>query len=241
MLIYFAVKKGFLIFSGGVMINELLWIEMMIGCFLLIILAYTLFGRTGLYVWTAMAIILANIQVLKTIELFGLVTSLGNVLYSSTFLVTDILNEMYTKKEAKKAVWIGFFALIATTLIMQITLYFTPHASDFISPHIEAIFSLLPRIALASIIAYIVSQTHDVIIFAKLKKGFKGKHLWLRNNLSTVSSQLIDNIIFTLIAFIGVFSWQIIVEIFITTMVMKLVIAGFDTPFIYWDKRIKAR
>ncbi|MFC1734350.1 queuosine precursor transporter [candidate division KSB1 bacterium] len=223
------------------MINELLWLEMMVGCFLLVMLAYTLFGRTGLYVWTTIAIILANIQVMKTIEIFGLVTSLGNVLYSSTFLVTDILNEMYSKKDAKKAVWIGFFALIATTLIMQITLYFTPHTSDFVSPHIEAIFSFFPRIALASIIAYLISQNHDVWVFAKLKKGFKGKHLWLRNNLSTISSQLIDNIIFTLIAFVGVFSWEIILQIFVTTMVMKLMIAGFDTPFMYWARRIKAR
>lgn len=223
------------------MINELLWFEMMIGCFLLIILAYVLFGKTGLYVWTTIAIILANIQVLETIEVFGLVTTLGNVLYSSTFLVTDILNEKYSKKDAQKAVWIGFFALIATTAIMQLTLYFVPHESDFISPHLSAIFSFLPRIALASITAYLVSQTHDVWVFAEIRKAYKGKYLWLRNNLSTITSQLIDNILFTTIAFLGIFSWQIMLEIFITTMFMKIIVALCDTPFIYWARKIRAR
>ncbi|MFC1754349.1 queuosine precursor transporter [Thermoproteota archaeon] len=223
------------------MINELLWIELLIGCFLLIILAYTLFGRTGLYIWIATAVILANIQVMKTIEFFGLVTAMGNVIYGSIFLCTDILNEVYSKKDAQKGVWIGFFVLIATTIIMQTTLYFVPHESDFMSEPIAAIFGFLPRIALASLTAYLISQTHDVYFFAKLKKMFKGKHLWLRNNASTVLSQLIDNVIFTLIAFVGIFSWSIIFQIFIVSLAMKVFVGICDTPFIYWAKKIRAK
>ena len=62
----------------------------------MVILIYRLFGKTGLYIWTAVAVILANIQVMKTIQVFGLVTALGNVIYSSLFLVTDIINENYS-------------------------------------------------------------------------------------------------------------------------------------------------
>jgi len=212
----------------------------------MIILAYKLFGKNGLYAWVAMAVILANIQVMKTIEIFGLVTALGTVIYSSLFLVTDILNENHSKKDAQKSVWIGFFILITTTIIMQITLYFTPHESDLLSPHIQAIFSFLPRIAIASLIAYLASQSHDVFLFAKLKKLYKGKKLWLRNNVSTIASQTIDNIIFTFLAFgpipfFGqVFEWNIIFQIFIVAMVMKFVVALLDTPFIYWAKKIKS-
>ena len=221
------------------MINEILWIGLLIGSFLMVILSYRLFGKTGLYIWTALAVILANIQVMKTVEVFGLVTALGNVIYSSLFLVTDILNENHSEKEAKKAVWIGFFVLISTTIIMQMTIYFVPHESDFLSEHLTAVFSVLPRIAFASLTAYLISQSHDVWFFARMKKKQKKHHLWLRNNLSTITSQLLDNIIFTLIAFVGVFSWDIIIQIFVTSLIMKCIVAVCDTPFVYWARNIR--
>lgn len=221
------------------MTNELLWFGLLILSLFMVIFSYKLFGKTGLYIWTVIAVILANIQVMKTIQIFGLVTALGNVLYASLFLVTDILNENHSKKEARKAVWIGFFALLATTVIMQVTLFFIPHESDLLGEHIYAIFSFMPRIALASISAYLISQTYDIWIFAKLKKRHKTKYLWLRNNISTITSQLLDNTIFALIAFIGVFHWSLIIQIFITSMILKIIVAGFDTPFIYLAKKIK--
>ena len=221
------------------MINELLWIGLLLTSFFTIILAYKLFGITGLYVWTALGVILANIQVMKTIQVFGLVTAMGNVIYSSLFLVTDIINENHSKKDAQKAVWIGFFVLITTTIIMQISIQFIPDESDFLSEHITAIFSFLPRIAFASLIAYLISQSHDVWFFAKFKKRHKKRYLWLRNNLSTVTSQLIDNIIFTLIAFVGVFSWNIIGQIFLTSYILKVIVAACDTPFVYLARKIK--
>ena len=221
------------------MINELLWIILLLISFLSIIIAYKLFGKTGLYVWTALAVILANIQVMKTIQIFGLVTAMGNIIYSSLFLVTDIINENHSKKDAQKAVWIGFFVLIITTIIMQISIQFIPDESDFISEHITAIFSFLPRIAFASLLAYLISQSHDVLVFAKIKKIHKKRYLWFRNNLSTITSQLIDNIIFTLVAFVGVFSWNVIGQIFFTSFILKVIIAVFDTPFVYLSRKIK--
>jgi len=221
------------------MFNELLWTGLLVINFFLVILAYKFFGKTGLYAWVALSMILANIQVMKTIELFGFVTAMGNIIYASIFLVTDIIDELYDKKSANKAVWIGFFVLISTTIIMQITLCFVPHESDFLGSHIKAIFSFLPRITIASLTAYLISQFHDVWFFLLLKKKTKGKYLWLRNNVSTITSQLIDNIVFTLIAFVGVFSWAVIAQIFITSYIMKIIIAVCDTPFIYWAKRIK--
>ncbi len=220
------------------MINELLWIGLLLVSFSSVIIAYKLFGKTGLYVWTALAVILANIQVMKTIQIFGLVTALGNVIYSSLFLVTDILNENHSKKDAQKAVWIGFFVLIITTIIMQISILFIPDESDFLSEHIVAIFSVLPRIAFASLLAYLISQSHDVWFFAKLKKKHNKRYLWLRNNLSTITSQLIDNVIFTLIAFVGVFSWEIIGQIFLTSLILKIIVAIFDTPYLYLSRKM---
>jgi len=222
------------------MINEILWIGLLIANFIIVLFSYRLFGKTGLYVWTAVAVILANIQVMKTIQIFGLVTALGNIIYSSLFLVTDILNENHTRKDAQKAVWIGFFVLISTTILMYITIHFIPHESDFMSEHITAIFTFLPRITLASLTAYIISQNHDVWFFSYLKKRFNKDKLWLRNNLSTITSQLIDNIIFTVIAFVGTFPLEIIIQIFFTSLIMKVVVAFLDTPFIYMARKIKS-
>ncbi len=230
------------------MINELLWILLLIVTFFGITLAYRLFGKYGLYGWIGVALIIANIQVMKTIEIFGFVTAMGNIIYATTFLATDILNENYGKKEAKKAVWFGFFILLLITIIMQISLQFVPHESDSLSPALEQIFGFLPRIAFASLIAYLISQLHDVWIFNLLKEKTKGRYLWLRNNISTIISQLFDNVVFTLIAFVGffglfgwerVFEWNIIFQIFIVSYVMKFIVAALDTPFMYWARKIK--
>jgi len=221
------------------MYNEALWIGSLIVSLLTVIIAYKLFGRIGLYIWVAAAVIIANIQVFKLVEVFGLETALGNVIYASVFLATDILNENHSKKDAQKAVWIGFFVLISVTIIMQITLLLEPSPNDVTGESISTIFSLMPRVAIASLTAYFVSQTHDVWFFAKLKKKHKKSKLWLRNNLSTVTSQTIDNVIFTLIAFAGMLDWDIIVQIFITSLILKIIVAACDTPFMYLARKIK--
>ena len=205
----------------------------------MVVFAYRFFGKTGLYVWTATAVILANIQVLKTVQLFGMVATLGNIIYGSLFLSTDILSENHGKKAAKKAVWIGFFVLIAATIIMQLCLQFIPDASDFAHGSLEVLFGFLPRIALASLTAYLISQHFDVWYFDFLKKKTKGKYLWLRNNMTTMTSQFFDSIIFVMIAFYGVFPNSVLWEIFLTTYVLKWIVAIIDTPFIYWARRMK--
>ncbi len=217
--------------------NEVLWIGLLIINFSMILLAYKLWGKTGLYIWMGFAIVLANIQVLKTIELFGLAATLGNIIFGSTFLVTDILSEKYGKKEATKAVWMGFFAMIASTVIMTICLYFIPHASDFAQESLVTIFSLMPRIAVASLTAYLLSSHHDVWAYALWKK--KWNKLWLSNNLSTMVSQAIDSVVFCFIAFWGMFPIDVFWQILLTTYLVKWVVAALDTPFVYIAKRIR--
>jgi queuosine precursor transporter len=208
--------------------------------FILFLLCYKWFGKAGLFAWIAAATILANLQVVKTIEMFGLVMTLGNVIYGTIYLATDLLNEKYGEKEAKKAVWFGFFTLVMTTIIMQLVLVFEPHESDFAQTHLEALFGLMPRLALGSLTAYLVSQYLDVKLFAKLREKFsRPDQLWIRNNGSTMVSQLIDTFIFCIIAFAGVFSWDVWVQIFFTTYVIKFVVSLASTPFIYIARGFK--
>ncbi|OIU71299.1 queuosine precursor transporter [Rossellomorea aquimaris] len=206
--------------------------------FSLLLIMYRMFGRTGLFVWIGLSTILANLQVVKTIEIFGLTATLGNAMYGSAFLVTDILNERYGKKEAQKAVWLGFFTLIIMTIIMQMALIFQPHPEDIAQGALSTIFGLIPRIAAGSLAAYLVSQFTDVFIFSYLKKKFPGdRQFWIRNNGSTMISQLLDTLVFTSIAFLGTFPFDIWLEIFITTYLLKWLISILDTPFGYIAKR----
>jgi uncharacterized integral membrane protein (TIGR00697 family) len=199
----------------------------------------------GLFIWVPIAGIVANIQVIQTIELFGFTATLGNIVYASSFLVTDILSENYGKKEANKAIWIGFFSLIAMTILMNLALFFNPTAEAFSQEtykSIETIFSFMPRIVLASLVAYILSQKHDIWAFHFWKKRFSStKTLWIRNNLSTMVSQLLDSLVFTVIAFYGVFEMEILIEIFATTYLLKWLVAASDTPFIYIASKMKSK
>lgn len=221
--------------------NEILWFLFMLLDFSMVILIFRLFRKDGLYVMIVTSIIVCNIQVIKTVKLFGMTATLGNVLYGSIFFSTDLLGEIYGKKEAKKGVLIGFFALIIMMLYMKIALIFKPDVSDFSQPHLEGIFNMMPRIVLASLSAYIISQMHDVWAFHFWKKKTGGRFLWLRNNFSTMVSQFIDSIVFCSIAFIGVFPVDTWWDILITTYLLKFVVAIFDTPFIYLGKYLALR
>lgn len=204
--------------------------------FTLITLAYKFFGKSGLYAWVGISVILANVQVAKIISFFGLVTAMGNVIYGSSFLATDILTEKYGKEYARKAVFIGFFMLVSTAIIMKLTLLFIPHPSDTLSPALEQIFGFMPDATIASLTAYLISQLHDVWAFDFWKRKTEGRHLWLRNNASTMVSQLIDNVIFTTLffvvfnpSFVSSLGISGIFEIFLTSYLMKFIVAVLDT------------
>ena len=225
--------------------NEMPWAGMLIVNFLAILFAYVRFGRIGLYIWIPISTILANIQVVMLVDLFGFGTTLGNILYAGGFLVTDILAENYGREYAKKAVKIGFFSLIVMTIIMQIAVNFTPSDVEegiLTFNGVKRIFDFMPRIVIASLISYWVSQTHDIWAYEKWRERFsERRHIWIRNNMSTMVSQLIDNSLFTIIAFWGIYPKEVLLEIFITTYFMKFIVAVFDTPFVYIASHLKAK
>lgn len=181
-----------------------------------------------------MATVVANIQVVKTVEMFGIVMTLGNTMYVSLYLTSDLLNEKFGRQEAKKAVWFGFFTLIMTTILMQMVLAFQPQETDIAQGSLETIFGLMPRLALGSLTAYFVSQFLDVRLYAWIRKFYpKRNQLWIRNNGSTMVSSFVDTVIFCSIAFIGEYSLQVWFEILLTTYVFKFVLTAAGTPFLY--------
>lgn len=216
------------------------WVTMIVGTFGLILTAYKLFGLYGLYGFAALALVIANIQVLKNVTMLGFAATLGNVVFSATFLTTDIIGEIYGKAKAKVAVYIGFFSAIVFLVTIQLALWFPAAPGDWAQPHMEALFTILPRITVASLTAYFFSNLHDVWAFAFWKKIFPAKkYLWLRNNASTVVSQLVDSTLFAFIAFLGIFPLGVVIEIALTTYILKVIVAVADTPFVYLARRMK--
>ncbi len=222
--------------------NEILWLVMLAANFAGILFVYRFFGRVGLYAWVPIAVIVANIQVLKTVEIFGITAYLGNIVYATSFLATDILSENYGSRDAGRAVGIGFVSLAALTLYMNIALLSRPSPIDFAQQSMATLFTLLPRIALASFVAYGVSQVHDVWAYARLKsRRPDSRWIWLRNNLSTMVSQAVDSLIFVFIAFAGSIPWGEFWQIAFSTYLLKWLVAAADTPLVYlaagWKKR----
>ncbi len=223
--------------------NTLLGLIFIFIHFGLVLFAYRQFGKTGLMVWIAISTILANIQVLKGIEILGLQATLGNTLYGSIFFATDILSEKYGKKDAARSVYLGFFSAITLLITMQLALMFVPLQDDFalaVHDALSLIFGFSGRIVLASLTAYLISQLLDVTIYSKIRQWLPSdRWLWVRNNGSTMISQAIDTAIFVSIAFWGLSYdlWQIM----LSTYILKFLIAAVDTPFLYLAKKIEPK
>lgn len=206
--------------------NELLWICTLLLCFITIIFSYKFLGKNGLFIWIVVATIVANIQTVKIIELFGLETTLGNILYGSTFLSTDILNYKYGIKESRKTIVYGFFAMIAMTVFMFICLLYKSSSNDFAQDSLNLIFSFNVRITLGSLAGFGISQFIDSYLFNRLQKKYS--KLWLSNNVSTMLCQVIDTVVFTLIAYLGIIPFGVAFEIMISAYIFKFVVALLD-------------
>ena len=137
------------------------------------------------------------------------------------------------KKEANRIVWLGLWM----NLVMIAFLYlgrFLPPASFWEKQHAyETILGMVPRIVAASMVAYLISQLHDVWAFLFWRRVTAGKHLWLRNNLSTIVSQFLDSIIFITLAFAGTVANAVLVNMIISQYLVKIILALADTPFCY--------
>ena len=205
--------------------------------FSLVVLIEKLFKKEGLYVWLSIATILANLTVCKMIDVFSFTTSLGNVLFASTFLATDIMSEKYSKKDAKKGVYISIFSGITFIIITQLTLLFIPSADDVVNDAMKTLFSISIRTISASMIMFFISNMADIHIYNKLKEKYPNK-MWLRNNLSTIACNCIENYFFNTLAFIGIFPMSVIISIATTTTIIEIVIALCDTPFLYLSKKL---
>ncbi|MDJ0919137.1 MAG: queuosine precursor transporter [Woeseiaceae bacterium] len=223
--------------------QEVLWLGTLVLDLSGTVLLYRLFGKAGLQVAIATSIILANLQGPKLTEIFGLQTSLGVIFYSSIFFATDVLSENYGRKEANKAVQMGFVVSVIVLVMMSLALTFQPSTrpetaefSGNIHDAFSTILNFTPRFIIGSLLAYYISQSFDVWAFHKIKQWTQGRHLWLRNNLSTLSSQVVDTTVYSLVTWWGVVDLKTALTLGAAKYVFKIVIALIDTVFLYWAR-----
>lgn len=217
--------------------NLILSIIYLFLSFLLTIICYKKYGKIGMYIWMCLGVIISNIQTIKMASLFGLTVSLGNISYGTVFLTTDILSEVYGEKTTKQAIKLSFLVMIVFTLFMWLFLQYEPSSLDTSQKALETVFGYIPRITLGSMVAYYISQTCDAKLYAVLKRYCS--KIWLRNNVSTFISQIVDTTLFLIISFAGLMSFSSLVELFLTMIFFKILIAILDTPFIYIAKKFE--
>ena len=228
------------------MINEIMLLVSVVVIYGAVLVAYRLFGKSGMYAMTVIATILANIEVLILIDGFGMEQTLGNVMFASTYLVTDILSENEGKRYASKAVYIGIFTSVAMLVFTGMWMLYTPSEADTVMPAVRQIFSKTPRLMLASTLGYAVSQRFDVWLYHAWwdftsKRSDSRKFLWLRNNASTFVSQLINTVLFTLVAFLGEYDVPTVINIMLSAYVIYIFTSLLDTPVVYIARKMKEK
>tara|TARA_Y100001970_G_scaffold121071_1_gene150148 strand:- start:34683 stop:35387 length:705 start_codon:yes stop_codon:yes gene_type:complete len=226
--------------------QESLWLITVVYDLGLALILYRFFGKYGLYVAVVLGIVLGNLQGGKVSELalfgYNLKVSMGAILYSGIYFATDVLNEKYGRREANRAVMLGFVANIAVMITLVLSVQFKPSNITGSALEVHNAISVLaiysPTFVIGSLTAYLISQTFDVWFFHKIKSITGESKLWLRNNLSTITSQLLDTLIyqFTWVIATGM-SWETALALALTKYIFKVIIALIDTIFIYWVKR----
>jgi len=172
----------------------------------------------------------------KITTLVGISVSVGIFMVPLTFLITDIVEEVYGKEVVKHFIAAGVFTIILVFLFTGFFIWLPPNERFAFNEEYKIIFGSSMRIMIASVTAFFLAQMHDIWAFAYWKKKTGGKFLWLRNNLSTLVSQAIDTLVFMMIAFYQVtekFTFNFIIQLAIPYYLFKIAFAILDTPFVY--------
>jgi uncharacterized integral membrane protein (TIGR00697 family) len=171
----------------------------------------------------------------KSFSEFKFELSVGILPYPITFLITDCISEIYGRKRANQTVIAGFWAALFVLLIVIVA-----NASEATSwspvdnGTFETVFGLTAAAVGASMAAYLIAQLIDVRIYHFWKRVTRGKKLWLRNNFSTIASQLVDTAtVLLLLCSAGVIAWERFIELFAYGFLFKMLVALFDTPLLY--------
>lgn len=225
--------------------------------FSLIPLVLRPFGAAGIFIFIAVGIVAANVQVLKasTFAFYAAPIPLGTVAFSATYIATDVLTEYFGRAVARKAVWLGFSAMLLMTVMMILAMGYKPMGAEEAqasgmewalpnADHIAALYMPQATLLIAGLTSYLISQFNDIFVFQKIRQWTGPGQLWARACGSTAVSALVDNTVFSTLAWM-VFPWllgqhdqvvdaQTLIFTFILgTYWIRLFMAFVEAPFIY--------
>jgi uncharacterized integral membrane protein (TIGR00697 family) len=194
-------------------------------------------GKEWVVLTIVVNLILVSVLGAKVVTAFGLVTNAGNVFYAGVFLAIQLLVERYGRKEGWQAVRMGFGAIAFFLVMSSITQFQTSVGTSAPSVGADAaiatLFGFVPRIAFASVTAFLAAQVVNVMVYDDMRQRMGRRHLWLRSFMATVAGQLVDSVIFFYLAFSGVLPPDILLETLIVGFLVKTMVGVLCIPVLY--------
>lgn len=217
-------------------------------CIAFLLVSFRLFGKLGVVAFAALAIVVANIQVLKTVSYIYLPQplALGTVCFTMTLLASDLLNEHYGPDTAKQAVLIGFLSQLFFTIMLSLTLGFKPAEPAAVHNAMLTLFTPSLRLLIASLVAYILSQLLNIWLFHWLSDMLSKRFLWLRSNASNIISGLLDGVIFSWLAWVVLAPTPVHLDTLFWTYILggfiaRILVSILTTPFLYLTYKLKRK
>ena len=218
--------------------NEILLLVEIVVFFSSLLMVAKFLKLEGIYAWITVVTVLAEIQLTKNVTVFGFECSMGNVLFASTFLATDMIREKYGFDKAKKGPIFSLIGALIYVFFAIITPLFKPVEWDIVDSGMKIILSLSVRGTIASVVCLFMANWFDVILYDKLFKMTNGKHLFLRNNIATIISNCSENFALFILGFWGIYDFKTCMMIALCSSIIESIIALCDTPFIYLFKKM---
>lgn len=178
-------------------------------------------------------LLISNIASTKILTLWKFTFDGGTILFPLSYIFGDILTEVYGYRNSRKVIWTGFFCALLMSVVLWAVQMLPPAAEWTSQAAFESILGFIPRIVIASLIAYFAGEFSNAIILSKLKIKTKGKYLWVRTIGSTLVGEGIDTAIFCMIAFYGVLPNSLLVSIIISNYIFKCGVEIILTPITY--------
>ena len=205
----------------------------------LVIFMFNFYGKSALLLIYILHIFMSQITINLSYDILGFNTIIGSCFYAVLFLTLDMANEHYGKDTANSFVNVGVLSLIIMLLLLYFVRFMISSNSDNYSKAFLNLTNNQFRIIIVDIfVSYFLFQKLNVLIFDKIKKITGGKLLWLRNNASTIISQIFTAIMFYELSFCGTIEQYKIWQIILTGLIIKIIVSLFETPFLYISKKV---